>query len=93
MGKKLKGSATPEKYPGVNNLDRFYVYYFTRDCEGLELLTDGHCKSVENSDWVVPSGGKATFVERDYLKKGTQRGPDSSLTLPSRVLKLQRPEP
>ena len=90
-GTVLAGSATPEWYPGVNNLDKLYVYYFTRDCEGLEDLTHGFCESVEDTELVIPPGDKTSFVERDYLKLGTQRGPDSTLTLPSIVLRLQRP--
>jgi len=89
-GSQLVGSA--EFYPGVNNLDKLYVYYFPRDREGLEALTHGYCTSVEASEWVIPSGGRATFVERDYVKKGTQRGPDSTQTAPPMVLPLQRPE-
>ncbi len=88
-GTKLADSA--KWYPGVNNADKLYVYYFTRRCEGLERLTHGFCLSVKDTELVVPAGDKATFVERDYMAPGTQRGPDSKLTLPPRVLKLQRP--
>jgi hypothetical protein len=90
-GGKLVGSADPEWYPGVNNLDKLYVFYFTRNCAGLEELTHGFCVSVEDTELVIPPGVRATFVERDYMKVGTQRGPDSKLTLPSVALKLQRP--
>jgi len=90
-GTRLVGSATPDFYPGVNNLDKFYVYYFTRHCEGLEDLTHGFCASVEDTELVIPPGDKASLVERDYLKVGTRRGPDSTLTLHSIVLRLQRP--
>jgi hypothetical protein len=90
-GTELAGSATPAWYPGVNNLDKLYVYYFTRDCEGLEDLTHGFCMPVEDTEFVISAGERASFVERDYISDGTQRGPDSTLTLPSMVLKLQRP--
>ena len=90
-GAKLVGSAKPEWYPGVDNLDKLYVYYFTRHCEGLEGLTHGFCLSVEDTELVIPPGVRATLVERDYMVPGTQRGPDSKLTLPSMALKLQRP--
>jgi len=89
--KELAGSATPEFYPGVSNLDKLYVHYFTRNCEGLEELTHGHCTSVEDTQLVIPPGDSATFLERDYVAAGTQRGPDSALTLPSVVLALHRP--
>jgi len=90
-GTKLVGSADPRWYPGVDNLDKLYVYYFTRHCEGLEKLTHGFCLSVKDTELVIPPRVNATFVERDYIVPGTQRGPDSKLTLPSRVLSLQRP--
>jgi len=92
-GTRLLGSAMPDFYPGVNNLDKFYVYYFTRNCEGLEDLTHGFCESIEDTELMIPPGDRASIVERDYLKMGTRRGPDSALTLPSVVLKLQRPVP
>jgi hypothetical protein len=75
----------------VENLDKLYVYYFTRDCDGLEELTHGFCYSVEDTELVIPPGDKASLVERDYISEGTQREPDSTLTLPSMVLTLQRP--
>jgi hypothetical protein len=90
-GTKLVGSADPAWYPGVGNADKLYVYYFTRDCTGLDDLTHGFCMSVEDTQLVIPHGDPASFVERDYMAVGTQRGPDSTLTLPSRVLRLQRP--
>ena len=72
-------------------VDKFYVYYFTRNCDGLEKLTHGFCLSVEDTELVIPPGVKATLVERDYMVPETQRGPDSKLTLPSMALKLQSP--
>jgi hypothetical protein len=90
-GAKLAGSADPAWYPGVGNADKLYVYYFTRDCRGLEDLTHGFCMPVEDTELVIPPGDPASFVERDYMAVGTQRGPDSTLTLPSRMVKLQRP--
>ncbi|MGA2491151.1 MAG: hypothetical protein ABSF99_13370, partial [Anaerolineales bacterium] len=37
---------TADEYAGsVNNLDKLYTYYFTRDCSGLESLTGGNCFS------------------------------------------------
>ena len=90
-GTRLEGSVDPDRYPGVGNPDKLYVYYFTRDCAGLEDLTHGFCMPVEDTALVIPPGNAATFVERDYMAVGTQRGPDSTLTLSSRVLRLQRP--
>jgi hypothetical protein len=92
-GAKLVASAKPEWYPGVDNLDKLYVYYFTRNCEDekVSALTHGFCLSVKDTELAIPAGDKASLVERDYMVPGTQRGPDSKLTLPSMVLKLQRP--
>ena len=90
-GTKLVGSADPDWYPGVENPDKLYVYYFTRHCEDLEGLTHGFCLSVGDTAFAVPPGVRATIVERDYLRPGTERGPDSRFTLPSTVLKLRRP--
>jgi len=90
-GTKLVGSADPAWYPGVPNLDKLYVYYFTRNCEGLKDLTHGFCLSVQDTELVVPYGVKTSLVERDYMAVGTQRGPDSKFTLPSVVITFQRP--
>lgn len=90
-GTKLVGSTDPAWFPGVDNLDKLYVYYFTRNCEDLRDLTHGFCLSVKDTELVIPPGVKASFVERDYIRVGTERGPDSDRTLPSMVLKLQRP--
>ncbi len=89
---------TAREYAGkVRNADKFYVYYITRKCSGLEALTGGHCLSITES--MIPpcpsnSGtacGYAKVVQRNYMRPGTQRGPDSKLVLAPRILKLQRP--
>jgi hypothetical protein len=91
-GNKLVGSTYQYRETGVeDNLDKLYVYYFTRNCEGLKDLTDDFCLSVEDSDLVMPGSDTGSFVERNYMRVGTQRGPESTLIVPSRVLKLQRP--
>jgi len=73
----------------VNYTHKFYLYYFTRDCSGLEDLTDGNCYSLKED--LIPQGDLFAISIRDYIKPGTQRGPDSSLVLPSMVLQLKRP--
>jgi len=92
-GSMLAGSATEAFYGDLENLDKLYVYYFARDCEAVKDLTHDFCTSVEDSEFVIPSGDLASFVERDYVSVGTQRGPDSALTLPSIVLTLKKPAP
>ncbi len=89
----LAGSATEAFYGDLENLDELYVYYFTRDCEDVKDLTHDFCTSVEDTEFVIPKGGLASFVERDYVGVGTQRAPDSTLTLPAIALKLARPTP
>jgi hypothetical protein len=84
----LKGTANG--YAGkASNTDKFYLYYFTRDCSGLETLTDGRCFQI--TEEMIPTGDQWVASIRDYIKPDTQRGPDSAHLLPSMVLKLQRP--
>ena len=73
----------------VNNTDKFYLYYFTRDCSGLEDLTNSNCFELPLT--MIPQGDHFGISIRDYVKPGTQRGPDSDLVLPSKVLQLERP--
>lgn len=83
---KLKGTANA--YGGsVPNADKFFLYYFTRDCSGLEYLTDDHCLSLRT---MIPPRDTFTLTIRDYIKRDTQRGPDSSLLLPPEALLLRR---
>jgi hypothetical protein len=86
--KVLAGTASG--YAGeVNNTGKFYLYYFTRDCSGLGDLTDGNCFQIE--DTIIAPGDHMVLAVRDYLRPGTQRGPDSSLVLLSRGITLHRP--
>lgn len=84
----LKGTANA--YAGaVSNTGKFFLYYFTRDCSDLKELTDEHCFELPVT--VIPVGDHVAISIRDYVKPGTQRGPDSSLVLLPEVLQLQRP--
>jgi hypothetical protein len=66
---------------GVNNVDKFYLFYITRDCQSLGL---SNCYSVGTDE--VPTGHFFKIVQRTYIKPGTERGPDSSqLVLPIMV--------
>jgi hypothetical protein len=82
----------------VSDPDLFYLYYFARDCTGLEELTDGNCLSITDEMIPVcpepgdPACDRAVFSQRDYIRPGTQRGPDSLLVLRPVVLKLHRPQ-
>ncbi len=87
----LEGSAMPYDNGDISNLDKFFVYYFARDCSDIEAWTHGYCAEVEDSPLVLPAGDRATLTERDYIVPGTRRGPASTLLLPSRAIKLVRP--
>jgi hypothetical protein len=93
---ELKGTA--DEYAAyVSDPDLFYLYYFARDCTGLEALTGGNCLSITNEMIPIclepgdPSCDRAVFSQRDYVRPGTQRGPNSLLVLRPVVLKLHRP--
>jgi hypothetical protein len=81
----------------VTNTEQLYLYYFTRDCSGLESLTGPNCRSVPTSELPVcadpsdPNCDRLVFSLRDYIRPGTQRGPDAAVTLPPMVLTLKRP--
>jgi len=86
--KELDGTA--DGYAGeVSNTDKFYLYYFTRNCSVLQDLTDGNCFPLPET--MIPQGDHFALSIRDYIKPDTQRGPDSSLVLRSEVIKLQSP--
>ena len=83
--------------PVVNNTDKFFVYYFSRDCSGLETLTGGHCMEIADSDLPLCADPKAATCNklsislRDYMPPGSHRGPDDNYILPAMVIPLQRP--
>jgi hypothetical protein len=95
---ELEGTA--DEYAAyVSDPDLFYLYYFARDCTGLEGLTGGNCLSITDEMIPIcpepgdPSCHLLVLSERDYIRPGTQRGPDSLLELRPVVLKLHRPAP
>ena len=83
--------------PVVNNTDKFFVYYFTRDCSGIETLTNDRCLEISETDLplcadpTADSCDKLSLSLRDYMPLGTQRGPDDNFLLPARVIPLLRP--
>lgn len=84
--KQLEGTAK-EYSAEVNNADKFYLWYFTRNCKGIEHLTYGHCSELS----MIPEGFRTAIVQRNYIKPGTQRGPDSNLLLKPMMMKFTRP--
>jgi hypothetical protein len=90
---------TADEYAAyVSDPDLFYLYYFARDCTGLEELTGENCLSITYDMVPIcpepwdPACDRTVFSERDYVRPGTQRGPDSLLEVRPVVLKLQRPQ-
>ena len=83
--------------PAVNNVEKLFVYYFTRDCSGLDSLTGGHCLEITETDLPLcddptsPACDKLSISIRDYLPLGSQRGPDDNYILPALVIPLQKP--
>jgi hypothetical protein len=83
--------------PVVNKTDKFFVYYFSRDCSRLETLTGGHCLEISDSDLplcddpTAATCNKLSISLRDYMSPGSQRGPDDNYILPAMVIPLQRP--
>lgn len=81
----------------VDNTEKLFVYYFTRDCSGLGHLTDGYCLELSNDDLPLcpdpndPACYKLSISIRDYLLPGSQRGPDPNYILSAWVIPLQRP--
>jgi len=82
----------------INNPDKFYLYYFTRDCTGLEDLTGGNCLSITTdmvavcteSDPDSPLCDHLKLSQREYIKKGTERGPDSTLVLLPKLIMIKK---
>jgi hypothetical protein len=80
----LEGSA--EGYAGpVEEPEKFFVHFFTRDCGAIRGLTDGACTTITErmippmSDVDAPGDphlhGFFTSGLRSYVKPGTARGP------------------
>ncbi|MFA6002165.1 MAG: hypothetical protein WC828_08685 [Thermoleophilia bacterium] len=84
----LKGSAGAYAST-VNNTDKLFVYFLTRNCAGLENLTDGKCLSITND--MVPPGVSIKLSLRDYVFPGTARGPDSAQLLKPTVVRVSQP--
>jgi hypothetical protein len=84
----LKGTAD-DFAKTVQNTKKLFVYYLARDCKGLEKLTKGHCTSVTKS--MVPQGGSMKITIREYIRPGTEHGPESTQLLRPRILTFTRP--
>jgi hypothetical protein len=90
--KGLKGSAD---YYGVQNSGKFFVHYFTENCDVLpESSWRENCSSTLG---VAPALGdpalrdKFIIALRDYIAPGTEHGPDPSKLLTPRILTFMKP--
>jgi len=93
--KGLKGSA--DFFAGiVDNTDKFFVHYFTQDCDVLQGVPGG-MENCTPTIGVQPPIGDPSLRDifiiglRDYIAPGTLRGPDSTQLLRPRVLTFTRP--
>ncbi len=93
--KLLSGTAL-EFASQVPDADKFFVYYFTRDCSGLKTYTNGNCFSVSTDMIPACTGDPTTCARlelslRAYIRPDTERGPDAAKILPADVIPLKRP--
>lgn len=56
--------------PTIANTDKFYIYYFSRDCRGLPP------NSLPMTEELVPRGDVIKVIQRNYIVPGTATGPD-----------------
>jgi len=82
---QLAGTASKYSYK-TENTDKLFLCYFTLDCSKLGDYTDGNCVSLQ--DHQLNEGDSFAISIRNYIKPGTERGPDSSSILPAMVLTL-----
>ena len=85
----LEGSASGYAAT-VANTDKFFVHFFTRDCDALRGLTDGACTTITDrmvppiTDVTAPGDphlhGFFTAGLRSYVKPPTARGPTTKFT-------------
>jgi hypothetical protein len=87
------GEVSGNNCPAVNHTkttDCLFLYYFTRDCSVVENAT-GEKNCFEIDEKMIPSGKNDSIVlaVRDYIRQGTERGPDSSRVLPPMVIQVR----
>jgi hypothetical protein len=78
----------------VDNTDKFFVHYFSRNCNAIASFTDGQCTTV-TTDMVPPVGadkqGMFATGLRSYVRPGTERGPLSSEQLKPVIIQFTQP--
>jgi len=85
----LKGSADVYEST-VSNTDKFFVHYFTKDCDQLKNVPGGleNCTAINglSTQGDPDLQGMIMISLRDYIAPDTTRGPDSTLLLTPRIL-------
>ncbi len=89
----LEGSAA-DYASVVKDPDKFFVYYFARDCASLDVWARTYCRSIPESaipdyDPADPNPDQLNFSVRNYVFPGTARGPDSGFSLSPKVIRLR----
>ena len=90
----LEGSAA-DYAAAVSDPDKFFVYYFARDCTRLDSWASTHCRSIPESalpdyDRLAEDPDQLNFSLRGYVFPGTARGADPEFSLSPKVIELQR---
>lgn len=81
----------------LTNHSKFYLYYLARNCAAIDELTDSNCFAVSEealpvcTDLDSPDCHPLKLMQREYISKGTARGPESTLLLPPKLIRLQIP--
>lgn len=91
---ELKGSANI--YAGtVGNTDKFFVHYFTKDCDILANVPEAleNCTEISGMSTIGDPDlqGQIMISLRDYIAPGTTSGPDSNLLLTPRIISFTQP--
>ncbi len=90
----LEGSAA-DYASVVTDPDKFFVYYFARDCTSLDGWASRHCRSIPESaipdyDSTDPDPEQLNFSLRGYVFPGTARGADPAYSLSPTVIAVKR---
>lgn len=95
----LKGSASSYDSEDIDS-DKFFVHFFTRDCDAIADLTDGACTTI--TERMVPLAGddkalgdadlhgKFSAAVRAYVAEGSERGANPPLQLPPVLITFHR---
>jgi hypothetical protein len=96
---KLKGSASSYSSNEFTDPDKFFVHFFTRNCDAIAGLTDGACTTITKK--MVPLAGddkapgdadlhgKFSAAVRAYVADDSERGADPPLQLQPILITFQ----